>query len=175
MQKYFPLNQYNDNTIGDSFRGAKISQSNVDKARDSLKNYITQMDEFQSKILATKRDSNEAYMKMMEDVENLKSDKKSTKCLRPWSKIFNIPVSDLNMDQMKSEIKADNRHNIEKVQRELSELKQNMEKVQTDLQQVQNELKENMEKVQNELKAFSMAQNTFLQSLKELTTSHSTK
>ena len=90
---------YNDNEVGERFRGEKISEKNVEKAREAYKNHHTEMDEFQSKILATKRDSAEAYIKMMEDLEdNLKRNKKLTKCLRSdWSRVSTsmIPNYDL--------------------------------------------------------------------------------
>ena len=46
---------YNDNEVGERFRGERISEKNVEKAREAYKNHHTEMDEFQSKILATKR------------------------------------------------------------------------------------------------------------------------
>ena len=46
---------YNDNEVGESFRGERISEKNVEKAREAYKNSHTKMDEFQTKILATKR------------------------------------------------------------------------------------------------------------------------
>ena len=90
---------YNDNAIGKKFRGEKISETCVEKAREALKIYNTEMDEFQSKILATKRVSAEAYDKMMEDLDNLKRNKKSTKCIRNPSR-----ASNYNLEQAQSDI-----------------------------------------------------------------------
>ena len=38
-----------------------MSAKNVEKAREALKIYLAEMDDFRSKELATKRDSSEAY------------------------------------------------------------------------------------------------------------------
>ena len=90
----------------------------MEKAREALKIYLTEMDEFQSKILATKRDSAEAYNKMMEDLDNLKGNKESTKCIRSWSRVSTSMVSNYNLQQAQSDIKA----NMEKVQNEMKKL-----------------------------------------------------
>ena len=109
---------YNGNEVGDRFQGKTISGKNVEKAREALKIYLTEMDEFQSKILATKRDSAEAYNKMMEDLDNLKGNKESTKCIRSWSRVSTSMVSNYNLQQAQSDIKA----NMEKVQNEMKKL-----------------------------------------------------
>ena len=90
FQKQFDLCHYNDNAVGKPFRGEKISETNVEKAREALKIYNTEMDEFQSKILATKRVSAEAYDKMMEELDNLRRNKKSTKCNPSRASNYNI-------------------------------------------------------------------------------------
>ena len=90
----------------------------MEKAREALKIYLTEMDEFQSKILATKRDSTEAYNKMMEDLDNLKGNKESTKCIGSWSRVSTSMVSNYNLQQAQSDIKA----NMEKVQNEMKKL-----------------------------------------------------
>ena len=109
---------YNGNEVGDRFQGKTISGKNVEKAREALKIYLTEMDEFQSKILATKRDSAEAYNKMMEDLDNLKGNKESTKCIRSWSRVSTSMVSNYNLQQAQFDIKA----NMEKVQNEMKKL-----------------------------------------------------
>ena len=55
LQKHYDLYHYNDNEVGGRFRGERISEKNVEKAREAYKNHHTEMDEFQSKILTTKR------------------------------------------------------------------------------------------------------------------------
>ena len=90
----------------------------MEKAREALQIYLTEKDEFQSKILATKRDSAEAYDKMMEDLDNLKRNKKSTKCIRSWSRVSASAVSNYNLEQAQSEIRV----NMEKVQNEMKKL-----------------------------------------------------
>jgi prefoldin subunit 5 len=112
------LYHYNGNEVGDRFQGKTISGKNVEKAREALKIYLTEMDEFQSKILATKRDSAEAYNKMIEDLDNLKGNKESTKCIRSWSRVSTSMVSNYNLQQAQSDIKA----NMEKVQNEMKKL-----------------------------------------------------
>ena len=99
LQKHYDLYHYNDNEVGERFRGEKISEKNVEKAREAYKKHHTEMDEFQSKLLATKRDSAEAYIKMMEDLEdNLKRKKKMTKCPRnDWSRVSNSMISNYNL------------------------------------------------------------------------------
>ena len=98
--------------------GRLVSGKNVEKAREALQIYNTEMDDFQSKILATKRDSAEAYDKMMEDLDNLKGNKKSTKCIRTWSRVSASAVSNYNLEQAQSEIRV----NMEKVQNEMKKL-----------------------------------------------------
>ena len=89
---------YNGNAVGKKFRGEKISETCVEKAREALKIYNTEMDEFQSKILATKRVSAEAYDKMMEDLDNLKINKKTTKCIRNPSRASNYTLEQAQSD-----------------------------------------------------------------------------
>ena len=95
---------YNGNEVGERFQGKTISGKNVEKAREALQIYLTEKDEFQSKILATKRDSAEAYDKMMKDLDNLKGNMKSTKCIRSWSKVSDSAVSNYNLEQAQSDI-----------------------------------------------------------------------
>ena len=118
LQKHYELYHYNGNEVGERFQGKTISGKNVEKAREALQIYLTEMDEFQSKILATKRDSAEAYDKMMEDLDNLKGNKNSTKCIRNWSRVSTSMVSNYNLEQAQSDIKA----NMEKVQNEMKKL-----------------------------------------------------
>ena len=118
LQKHYELYHYNGNELGKRFQGKKISGKNVEKAREALQIYLTEKDEFQSKILATKRDSAEAYDKMMKDLDNLKGNMKSTKCIRSWSKVSDSAVSNYNLEQAQSEIRV----NMEKVQNEMKKL-----------------------------------------------------
>ena len=118
LQKHYELYHYNGNELGKRFQGKTISGKNVEKAREALQIYLTEKDEFQSKILATKRDSAEAYDKMMKDLDNLKGNKKSTKCIRSWSKVSDSAVSNYNLEQAQSEIRV----NMEKVQNEMKKL-----------------------------------------------------
>ena len=96
---------YNDNAVGKPFRGEKISETNVEKAREALKIYNTEMDEFQSKILATKRVSAEAYDKMMEDFDNLKRNKKSTKCNLSRASNYNLEQAQSDINDIKETMK----------------------------------------------------------------------
>ena len=105
FQKQFDLCHYNDNAVGKPFRGEKISETNVEKAREALKIYNTEMDEFQSKILATKRVSAEAYDKMMEDLDNLKRNKKSTKCNPSRASNYNLEQAQSDINDIKETMK----------------------------------------------------------------------
>ena len=124
LQKHYELYHYNGNEVGDRFQG-KMKGKNVEKAREALKIYLTEMDDFQSKILATKRDSSEAYDKMMEDLENPKENKKSIKCTRNWSRVSTSMVSNYNLEQARSDIKA----NMEKVQNEMKKLAETQDEI----------------------------------------------
>ena len=136
----------NDNPNWKSFRGGKISEKYVEKAREALKIYHGDMDEFQSKILTTKRDSNEAYMKMMDELKNPKINKKSTfNQRRTLSRISNSFLSNPELFQMQTNINT-----------KLEENKQNIEK-----------LEQSMETVQIELKKLSETQDAILKLLKE--------
>ena len=80
----------------------------MEKAREALKIYRTEMDEFQSKILATKRDFNEAYMKMMEELDDQKSSEKLTKLSQVQTDLKTgtiLESSNYNFEQAQSDIK----------------------------------------------------------------------
>ena len=72
---------------------------------EALKIYNTEMDEFQSKILATKRVSAEAYDKMMEDLDNLKRNKKSTKCNPSRANSYNLEQAQSDINDIKETMK----------------------------------------------------------------------
>ena len=125
LPKYYDLYHYNDNEVGERFQGKTISGKNVEKAREALQIYHTEMDDFQTKILATKRDSADAYDKMMEDLDNLKENKKTTKCIRSWSRVSASAVSNYNLEQAQSEIRV----NMEKVQNEMKKLAETQDEI----------------------------------------------
>jgi hypothetical protein len=140
-----------------------MSAKNVEKAREALKMYLAEMDDFQSKELATKRDSSEAYMKMMEDLDNLRRDKKSTKCNRTWSRLSTSMVPNSNVEEAQSDINsklAENKENMQKVQTELKKLAENQENMET--------IQSQMMKCQSELMKVSKTQDLILESLNKL-------
>ena len=170
LQKHYDLYHYNGNEVGERFQGKTVSEKNVEKAREALKIYLTEMDEFQSKILATKRDSAEAYDKMMEDLDNLKGNKKSIKCNRTWSRLSTSMVPNYNVEEAQSDINsklAENKENMQKVQTELKKLAENQKNMET--------MQSQMTKCQSELMKVSKTQDLILESLKELSSLHSKK
>ena len=82
-EKQFDIYHYVDNKIGKKFHGGRISAKNVQKAREALKAYQGGMEEFQSKLLTIKRNSNDIFVDMM---ENLVKKTKHEHCKRHWSK-----------------------------------------------------------------------------------------
>ena len=147
-----------------------MSAKNVEKAREALKMYLAEMDDFKSKELATKRDSSEAYMKMMEDLDNLRRDKKSTKCNRTWSRLSTSMVPNYSLEEAQSDINsklAENKENMQKVQTELKKLAENQKNMET--------IQSQMTKCQSELTKVSKTQDLILESLKEISSLHSKK
>ena len=151
-----------------------MSAKNVEKAREALRIYLAEMDDFQSKELAAKRDSSEAYMKMMEDVDNVRSNKKSTRCNETWSRLSTSMVSNYNVEAAQSDINsklAENKENMQKVQTELKKLAENETLQQKNMETMQSQ----MTKCQSELMKVSKTQDLILESLKELSSLHSEK
>ena len=147
-----------------------MSARNVEKAREALKIYLTERDDFQSKELAAKRDSSEAYMKMMEDLDKLTRNEKSIKCNRTWSRLSTSMVPNYNVEEAQSDINsklAENKENMQKVQTELKKLAENQKDTET--------IQSQMTKCQSELMKVSKTQDLILESLKELSSLHSKK
>ena len=144
-----------------------MSAKNVEKAREALQVYLAEMDDFRSKELATKRDSSEAYLKMMGDLANLRGNKKARKCTRPWSLVSTSTVSNYNVEEAQSDINsklAENKENIQKVQTELKKLADNESLQQKNMETIQSQ----MMKCQNELMKVSKTQDLILESLNKL-------
>ena len=168
-EKQYDLYYYNENAIGERFLGEKVSEKIVEKAREALKIYQTEMDEFQSKILATKRDSNEAYMKMMEELDDQKSSEELTKLSQVQTDLKTgtiLESSNYNFEQAQSDIKSKlvkNSESMEKVQTDLKRFSEtilestnhNLELAQADIKSKLAENSESIEKVQTDLKRFS--------------------
>ena len=151
-----------------------MSAKNIEKAREALKMYLAEIDDFQSKELATKRDSNEAYVKMMGDLDNLRGNKISTKCIRPWSLVSTSTVSNNNVEEAKSDINsklAENKENMQKVQTELKKIAENETFQQKNMETLQSQ----MTKCESELMKVSKTQDLILESLKELSSLQSKK
>ena len=151
-----------------------MSAKNVEKAREALKIYLTEMDDFQSKELAAKRDSSEAYMKMMEDVDNLRGNKESTRCNQTWSRLSTSMVLNYNVEEEQSDINsklAENKENMQKVQTELKKLAENETLEQKNMETIQSQ----MTKCQSELMKVSKTQDIILESLRELSSLPSKK
>lgn len=148
-----------------------MSAKNVEKAREALQVYLAEMDDFRSKELATKRDSSEAYLKMMGDLANLRGNKKARKCTRPWSLVSTSKVSNYNVEELQSDINfklAENKENVQKVQTELKKLAENETLQQKNIEAIQGQ----MTKCQSELMKVSKTQDLILESLKELSSLH---
>ena len=70
------------------------------KARELLKYFKGEQDEFLSRLLRTKRDSNNSYMKMMEEVENLKAPKNNNS-KHSWSlSLFKNPSNEVLLNSI---------------------------------------------------------------------------
>ena len=164
-EKQYDLYYYSDNAIGRRFRGEKVSEQIVKKAKEAFEIYRTEMDEFQSKILATKRDSNEAYMKMMKELDDQKSSEELTKLSQVLTDVktgTNLESSNYSLEQAQSEINSN-----------LAETNENIEKIQTDLTKFSETILEstnhNLEQAQADIKAKLAENNDSIKKILEST------
>ena len=118
--------------------GKTISAKNIKKAREELKSYKAEMDEFMSNFRRTKQDSNNSYMKMLEELENLKKPKNATcKHSRSLSKNRNpSAVSNKLLLESFDDMIELNQGNIQKLQADLAAITKTQEKLHTAFEKI---------------------------------------
>ena len=73
---YYDLYHFKNNKIGVKIDGWKISVKAVEKAREELKSYQAEMDDFQAKVNSRKRDAKDNFDEMMKVFERKKEERK---------------------------------------------------------------------------------------------------
>ena len=127
--------------------GKTISAKNIKKAREELKSYKAEMDEFLSNFRRTKQDSTNSYMKMLEELDNLKKPKHAT-CKDSSFTLNRNPSAVSNKLLLESILL--NQENIQKLQADLAVMTKTQESIHTALEK----LSLNQEKMQRSLGKF---------------------
>ena len=91
-EECYDLHHYIDNKMDEKIHGGQISAKNVQKAREALKAHQAERDEFQYKLSTIKRDSNEFFINMMENLGN-KANREH--CKRHFSKTERLPYDSM--------------------------------------------------------------------------------
>ena len=127
--------------------GKTISATNIKKAREELKSYKAEKDEFLFNFRRTKQDSTNSYMKMLEELENMKKPKKAT-CKHSRSFSLNRNPTALSNDLLMEsfDMIKTNQENIQKVQADLAAITKTQESILTALEKLSQENKEKMQK-----------------------------
>ena len=133
FEKHHNLYHYIDKQRREKLDGKTISSKNIKKAREELKSYKAEMDEFLSNFRRTKQDSTNSYMKMLEELENLKKSKNATyKHWKSFSLNRNPTALSNELQKLLSEsfnmIKI-NQENIQKVQADLAVMTKTQESI----------------------------------------------
>ena len=148
FEKHYNLYHYIDKQRKEKLEGKTISAKNIKKAREELKSYKAEMDEFMSNFRRTKQDSNNSYMKMLEELENLKKPKNATcKHSRSLSKNRNpSAVSNKLLLESFDDMIELNQGNIQKLQADLAVMTKTQESILTALEKLSQENQEKMQK-----------------------------
>ena len=153
FEKHYNLYHYIDKQRKEKLEGKTISAKNIKKAREALKSYKAEMDEFMSNFRRTKQDSNNSYMKMLEELENLKKPKNATcKHSRSLSKNRNpSAVSNKLLLESFDDMIELNQGNIQKLQADLAAITKTQEKLHTDFEKIsssQEKMQKSLEKLE---------------------------
>ena len=148
FEKHYNLYHYIDKQRKEKLEGKTISAKNIKKAREALKSYKAEMDDFMSNFRRTKQDSTNSYMKMLEELENLKKPKKET-CKHSRSFSLNRNPTALSNDLLieSFDMIKTNQENIQKLQADLAMMTKTQESIHTALEK----LSLNQEKIQKSL------------------------
>lgn len=151
FEKHHTLYHYIDKKREGKLDGKTISAKNIKKAREELKSYKAEKDEFMSNFRRTIQNSTNSYMKMLEELENLKKSKNATyKHWKSFSLNRNPTALSNELQKLLSEsfdmIKI-NQENIQKVQADLAVMTKTQESIHTALEK----LSFNQEKIQKSL------------------------
>ena len=137
FEKHHNLYHYIDKQRKEKLDGKTISAKNIKKAREELKSYKAEKDEFMSNFRRTIQNSTNSYMKMLEELENLKKSKNAT--YKHW-KSFSLnrnPTALSNDLLMESfDIIKTNQENIQKVQADLAAITKTQEKLHTAFEKI---------------------------------------
>ena len=139
-KKWYNVYHYDDNAVGETFRVSEsilsISEKSVKKARETLKAYQVELEEFDSKLLRTKRQSMDSYLKMIEGLGNMKDNTMFT------SRQSDLTASKVPYDSILNKIQLDFHEKMD----------ENREKFQSNLvmfqESIQNSMKELQESIQ---------------------------
>ena len=127
--------------------GKTISATNIKKAREQLKSYKAEKDEFLFNFRRTKQDSTNSYMKMLEELVNLKKPKNTT-CKDSLNRNPSAVSSKLLLESLGFDMIKLNQENIQKIQADLDVMMKTQESIHTALKK----LSFNQEKIQLEPK-----------------------
>lgn len=147
FEKHHNLYHYIDKQRREKLDGKTISAKNIKKAREELKSYKAEMDEFLSNFRRTKQDSTNSYMKMLEELDNLKKPKHAT-CKDSSFTLNRNPSAVSNKLLLESILL--NQENIQKLQADLAVMTKTQESIHTALEK----LSLNQEKMQRSLGKF---------------------
>jgi hypothetical protein len=129
--------------------GKTISATNIKKAREELKSYKAEKDEFLFNFRRTKQDSTNSYMKMLEELVNLKKPKTTT-CKDSLNRNPSAVSSKLLLESLGFDMIKLNQENIQKLQADLAIMIKTQESIHTALEK----LSFNQEKMQKSLGKF---------------------
>ena len=149
FEKHHNLYHYIDKQRREKLDGKTISAKNIKKAKEELKSYKAERDEFLSNFRRTKQDSTNSYMKMLEELEILKKPKNAT-CKHSRSLSLNrnpSAVSNKLLLESFDDMIELNQENIQKLQADLAVMTKTQESIHTALEK----LSLNQEKMQKSL------------------------
>ena len=157
FEKHHTLYHYIDKKREGKLDGKTISAKNIKKAREELKSCKAEKDEFMSNFRRTIQNSTNSYMKMLEELQNLKKSKNATyKHWKSFSRNYRPPTALSNdFQKLLSEsfdmIKI-NQENIQKVQADLVVMTKTQESIHTALEKLsfnQDKIQKSLEKLES--------------------------
>ena len=152
FEKHHTLYHYIDKKREGKLDGKTISAKNIKKAREELKSYKAEKDEFMSNFRRTIQNSTNSYMKMLEELENLKKPKKAT-CKHSRSFSLNRNPTALSNDLLieSFDMIKTNQENIQKLQADLAMMTKTQESIHTALEKLvlnQEKMQKSLEKLE---------------------------
>ena len=95
-EAYYELYHFKDSNKEEKFLGGKVTFANIKLAREVLKQYQLDMEEFQAKLIRKRKNSEKVFIKMLEDLKDKKKKRKNDlQCCRQSEDILEKIQKDL--------------------------------------------------------------------------------